>query len=143
MKISDQTVQEMLKIAMETKKHAYAPYSNYFVGACILTENNKMFGGCNIENASYGLTICAESSAIFSMVISDERKIKAILVTGTGPEMCTPCGACRQRLREFAPFNAPVYCCNDKEVLGIMTVEELLPNSFGPQHLETKNELFF
>lgn len=138
MKITDQTVQEMLKIAMETKQRAYAPYSKYLVGACILTENDKMFGGCNVENASYGLTICAESSAITRMIINGEKKIKALLVTGTGKEMCTPCGACRQRIREFVPLDTPIYLCDDKKILDVMTLDELLPKSFGPHHLTEK-----
>ena len=128
----------MVQQACEVMQHAYAPYSNYHVGACVQAEDGSMFVGCNVENASYGLTNCAERSAIFALIAAGKKQIKAIAIVGSGGQLCTPCGACRQVIREFIAPDAPIYLGDSKtkQVLKITNIAELLPWSFGPDHLE-------
>ena len=115
---------------MEMAKAAYAPYSHFRVGAAVLAESGKVYGGANVENASYGATICAERSAIFAAVNAGERKLMAIAVTET------PCGMCRQVMREFCdPKAFKVIVAKSTEDYREYTLEELLPESFGPDHL--------
>jgi cytidine deaminase len=128
----------MAKKACEVMQHAYAPYSKYHVGACVLAEDDTMFTGCNVENASYGLTICAERAAIFALISAGKKQIKAIAIVGSGAELGTPCGACRQVIREFAAPDAPIYLCDSrtKKVVETTNIDKLLPLSFGPDHLD-------
>jgi len=126
---------KMFEVAREMMKCAYAPYSNYRVGVCVEAEDGSFFGGCNVENASYGVTICAEVVAICAMIAAGNRKIKSLAVVGSGGELCTPCGRCRQFIREFAALNTPIYLCDKDKIAKIVTLEELLPLSFGPDHL--------
>ena len=114
---------------------AYVPYSKFKVGAAILDENDNYHVGCNVENAAYPIGNCGEASAISSMIISKGTKIIAIAVTGYGDMLCTPCGGCRQRIREFASLNTPIHMCNVDGHLKTLTLEELLPESFGPENL--------
>ena len=101
--ISREQQVDLLRHALEARQNAYAPYSHYTVGAAVLTDSGRIYTGCNVENASYGLTCCAERNAIFKAVGSGERKLLAVAVTGPeGGEMAMPCGACRQVLSEFA-----------------------------------------
>lgn len=129
-------VERMLEEAKKVRQNAYAPYSNFYVGACLTTESGAFYSGCNVECASYGLTVCAEVSAVSAMVAHGEKRIKAVLVVGGGAEMITPCGACRQVIREFALPQTPFYLCDEKDVKKIMKLEELLPFSFGPNFLQ-------
>lgn len=128
----------MAKKACEVRQHAYAPYSKFYVGACVQAEDGSMFSGCNVENASYGLGNCAERSAIFSLISAGKKRIKALAVVGSGGELVTPCGACRQVIREFADPDAPIYLCDSRngEVVKTTNIAELLPLSFGPEHLQ-------
>lgn len=128
----------MAKKACEAMKNAYAPYSKYQVGACVEAEDGSLFAGCNVENASYGLTCCAERSAIFALISAGKKKIKAIALVGSGNELCTPCGACRQVIREFAAPFAPIYLCDPQtqKVVETTNIKTLLPRSFGPEFLE-------
>ena len=122
----------------ETKKamsKAYVPYSNYPVGVLIVTDNGNTYTGCNVENASYPLGNCAEASAIASMVMGGEKKIKHIYVMTKNDEGGIPCGGCRQRIREFSDSNTEVFMCSKDGVKGRVNLSELLPNSFGPEHL--------
>ena len=122
----------------ETKKamsKAYVPYSNYPVGVLIVTDNGNIYTGCNVENASYPLGNCAEASAIASMVMGGEKKIKHIYVMTKNDEGGIPCGGCRQRIREFSDPNTEVFMCSKDGVQGRVNISELLPNSFGPEHL--------
>ena len=114
---------------------AYAPYSKFKVGAAILDDNDNYHVGCNVENAAYPIGNCAEASAIAAMIASNGTKIKAIAVTGYGDLLCTPCGGCRQRIREFASLEIPIIIGNEKEIKRIFTLSELLPSSFGPENL--------
>ena len=122
----------------ETKKamsKAYVPYSNYPVGVLIVTDNGNIYTGCNVENASYPLGNCAEASAIASMVMGGEKKIKHIYVMTKNDEGGIPCGGCRQRIREFSNSNTEVFMCSKDGVQGRVNLAELLPHSFGPEHL--------
>lgn len=127
----------LIEKALEAKKKAYVPYSKFSVGAAILTEDNKIYTGCNIEIASYSPTICAERTAIFKAVSEGHKNISAIAIVGDG-DMTFPCGVCRQVLREFGP-KAKVIIANSVDEYEEYSLEELLPHSFGPEDLQFKN----
>ena len=121
---------ELIERAMEMKRAAYAPYSHFHVGAAVLAESGRIYGGANVENASYGATVCAERSAVFAAVNAGERKLAAIAVTET------PCGVCRQVMREFCdPKAFRVIVAKSANDFRVFTLDELLPESFGPEHL--------
>ena len=124
-----------IKATKEAMSKAYVPYSNYPVGALIVTNNGNTYSGCNVENASYPLGNCAEASAIASMVIGGEKKIKTIYVMTKNDEGGIPCGGCRQRIREFSDENTQIIMCSPDGVQQRINLSELLPNSFGPEHL--------
>ncbi len=124
-----------IKATREAMSKAYVPYSNYPVGVLIVTDNGNTYTGCNVENASYPLGNCAEASAIASMVMGGEKKIKHIYVMTKNDEGGIPCGGCRQRIREFSDSNTEVFMCSKDGVQGRVNISELLPNSFGPEHL--------
>ena len=129
---------EMMKIARKARQNAYAPYSHFAVGAALLAESGRVYTGCNIENASYGLTCCAERNAIFAAVGAGERRFKMLAVAADSPEPVAPCGACRQVIAEFGiPF---VVMGNLKEETKTMTAEELLPYGFGQESMNNKGE---
>ena len=119
----------------EAMSKAYVPYSNYPVGALIVTDNGNTYSGCNVENASYPLGNCAEASAIASMILGGEKKIKTIYVMTKNDEGGIPCGGCRQRIREFSDENTQIIMCSPDGVQQRINLSELLPNSFGPEHL--------
>ena len=122
-----QNFDELLKAAQASRLRAYAPYSNYAVGAAVLGSAGQIYTGCNVENASYGLTLCAERNAISAMVGAGCTSIQAIAVaTADGG---TPCGACRQVIAEFATNDVPILCASDSSVQQF-TMAELLPSSF-------------
>jgi|TARA_B100000767_G_scaffold47570_1_gene42313 cytidine deaminase len=124
-----------IEATREAMSKAYVPYSNYPVGVLIVTDNGNTYTGCNVENASYPLGNCAEASAIASMVMGGEKKIKHIYVMTKNDEGGIPCGGCRQRIREFSDSNTEVFMCSKDGVQGRVNISELLPNSFGPEHL--------
>lgn len=129
---------ELMKMAIEARQNAYAPYSHFAVGAALLAESGKVYTGCNIENASYGLTCCAERNAIFAAVGAGERRFKMLAVAADSPEPVAPCGACRQVIAEFGiPL---VVMGNLKEATKTMTSEELLPYGFGQESMNNKGE---
>lgn len=129
---------ELMKMAIEVRQNAYAPYSHFAVGAALLAESGKVYTGCNIENASYGLTCCAERNAIFAAVGAGERRFKMLAVAADSPEPVAPCGACRQVIAEFGiPL---VVMGNLKEATKTMTAEELLPYGFGQESMNNKGE---
>ena len=125
--------EELLRRAREALKNAYAPYSRYRVGACILAADGRMFCGCNVENASYGLTICAERGAVMAAVAIGAREFTRIAIVSEG-SLPWPCGACRQVLREFAP-DIEVLVQGSEGNTHRATLSELLPMSFGPESL--------
>ena len=118
--------------AIEASKNSYSPYSNFAVGACVLTEHDKMYSGCNFENSSYGLTICAERNAVGSAIADGERRIKAIAIYSPNLELCHPCGACRQVLHEFRPSDSDMDVVLKRgEELVVIKLEKLLPGGFN------------
>ena len=119
----------------EAMNKAYVPYSNYPVGALIVTKNGNIYSGCNVENASYPLGNCAEAAAIASMVLAGEKNIKMIYVMSQNDQGGCPCGGCRQRLREFSDIDTQVILCSPSGVQQRLLLTDLLPNSFGPEHL--------
>ena len=119
----------------EAMNKAYVPYSNYQVGALIVTKNGNTYSGCNVENASYPLGNCAEAAAIASMVLAGEKYIRMIYVMTKNDEGGIPCGGCRQRIREFSDENTQIIMCSPDGVQQRINLSELLPNSFGPEHL--------
>jgi cytidine deaminase len=135
MNISTALRDQLIAAAHEATKHAHAPYSNFFVGAALLTGDGKIFSGCNVENASYGLTICAERNAIFAAVaasiVAPQGKIaiQAIAVVNAQNVPCSPCGACRQVIAEFG--NDIIVYHQGKNGIKQSTIAELLPDSFS------------
>ena len=132
---------ELLKGAMEARDHAYTPYSHFHVGAALLTKEGKVYQGCNIENAAYSPSVCAERTAFFKAVYEGERNFKAIAIMG-GPEtvkgpdcdICAPCGICRQLLYEFSDGLVMLCCKGDGSYLAL-TAEELLPHGFKSENM--------
>lgn len=121
--------------AASARARAYAPYSGFAVGAAALGSGGGVFAGCNVENAAYPVGTCAEAGALSAMVAGGETRLSAILVLGGGEGLCTPCGACRQRIREFAGPDAEIIVAGPEGVRRRFTLEELLPESFGPETL--------
>lgn len=124
------TYEEMIELAKEASNKAYAPYSKFSVGACILTENDKIYTGCNFENSSYGLAICAERNAVGSAILDGERKIKAVAIYSPNMDNCTPCGACRQVLSEFKCENGLDVIVKIGDGIKVYSLDELLPETF-------------
>jgi cytidine deaminase len=127
-------LERAMDAAREASKNAYAPYSNFHVGAAILTEGGALHAGCNVENASYGLAICAERNAAATMTLADpeDREIRLVAVFSPDASPCFPCGACRQVLREFGCKEVVV---EEESGLRRYPFEEILPHSFGPEDL--------
>lgn len=128
-------LQEMSKRAKEISEKAYCPYSKFRVGAVVLTGDGQLVEGCNVENASYGLTICAERNAIFQMVTRSKQKIAAVVIYTPTPKPSAPCGACRQVINEFGPDALVLSVCDGPDVLK-KHLSELLPDAFGPANLK-------
>lgn len=126
----DTGMKKLLEEAQKVKEKAYAPYSHFHVGCALKTDTGKFYSGCNVENTSYGLTICAERNAIFQMVADGEQHIAEILVTGDTEEFLPPCGACRQVIAEFSQKDTVVYMCNKHGKYQKTTVGELIPYTF-------------
>lgn len=121
---------ELLKVARKVQLNAYAAYSNFKVGAAILSEG-KIYSGCNVENAAYPSGTCAEENAIGAMVAAGSKKIDVILVLGSNQQGLVPCGACRQRIAEFGTAQTLVLCAGSDGITHRLTLEELLPYAFG------------
>lgn len=131
--MSDEIRKTLEEAACKAREQAYAPYSNFLVGAAVEGGSGTVYTGANVENASYGLTICAERAAIAQAVSAGERVIRAVAVcTENG---VTPCGACRQVIREFAVTECPVYILDAQGGSRATSVAALLPQSFGPENL--------
>lgn len=124
-------IKKMIEEASKVLVKAYAPYSRFTVASCICTTNNKLYTGVNIENGSYGLSLCAEACAICNMIISGEKKIKAMVILAGSNELCPPCGACRQRIHEFSSTETMIYLCNKDKILKNLPINELLPLAFN------------
>ncbi len=126
---------ELLAAARAARDAAYAPYSRFAVGAAVLDEQGRIHAGCNVENAAYPQGWCAEASAIAAMVLAGGRRIVAVAVCAEAAEPVTPCGGCRQKLREFAADDCPVWVGDASGLRATFTLGALLPHGFGPQHL--------
>ena len=121
--------EELVSLALQARENAYAPYSNFAVGAALLSADGEVFTGCNVENASYGLSMCAERVALFKAVCRGKRSFAAVAVAAGTGDYCRPCGACRQVLAEFGGHTR-VYMANRHGAYSEMTVAELLPEAF-------------
>jgi cytidine deaminase len=131
----DPALDALFEAAKAARARAYAPYSKFAVGAAIRDEQGRIHAGCNVENAAYPVGTCAEAGAISAMIAAGGTRIAAILVMADGAEPCTPCGGCRQRIREFAASDTPVHVADPGKIRASFTLEQLLPASFGPANL--------
>ena len=129
------TDEALFKAAEAVRARAHAPYSRFSVGAAILADDGKIYTGCNVENAAYPVGNCAEPSAIAAMLAGGGKRIKRIYVTGPGSAPVTPCGGCRQRIREFADLDVEIISHGVEGSPLICTLDQLLPHSFGPEYL--------
>lgn len=129
------TLDQLFQAAKAVRERAHVPYSRYQVGAAIRDETGRIHAGCNVENAAYPQGQCAEASAIGIMVAAGGKRIAEIVVIGAEGPLCTPCGGCRQRIREFASQEVAIHCGDPSGILRRFTLGELLPHSFGPDHL--------
>ena len=135
-KLTDEERQALIDLANETRRRAYAPYSNYPVGAALRTKSGKVFTGVNVENAAYPSTMCAERTAVFTAVTAGEREFEVIaVVTENGG---SPCGSCRQVLSEFGLDTIVLIADGEGKLLQETTVKELLPGAFTPEQLVKK-----
>ena len=121
---------KLLNLAKSASKNAYAPYSNFCVGASILSDSNNFYSGCNVENISYPVGTCAEAGAIAAMIVGGDKKIKEILIYASSKELITPCGACRQRIAEFSDSTTLIHLADDTGIKQTYTIAELLPLTF-------------
>ena len=134
--LSPEVQNRLLKAAREARKQAYAPYSKFMVGAAVLDEKGRIHAGCNVENAAYPQGVCAEAGALSAMALAGGRKARAVAVVGAGAKWVTPCGGCRQKLREFGKPDLPILIAGPTRLHATLTLDELLPHSFGPDHLK-------
>lgn len=121
----------MLDLARRALANAHAPYSRFRVGACLRARSGRLHAGCNVENSAYPVGQCAEGSALGAMVTAGDREIVEVLVVTEGPELCSPCGGCRQQLAEFGAPDVPVHLCGPGGLQRTLTIGELLPLAFG------------
>ena len=134
-------VEALFDAAKAAYDNAYAPYSKFPVGAAVMTPEGEIFSGCNVENAAYPQGSCAEAGAIAAMARAGRRRIAEAVVVGGGADLCTPCGGCRQRLREFAGPDTPIHVAGPEGLRASFTLAELLPQSFGPENLSQKEPM--
>lgn len=135
--LAEPLLQALLAAARHARSRAYAPYSGYQVGAAVLDDLGRIHVGCNVENAAYPQGLCAEAAALAAMVLAGSQRAQAVLVVGRGSTgaWVTPCGGCRQRLREFGSPDLLILSASDTAVGPSYTLRQLLPESFGPEHL--------
>ena len=138
--LAPDVLQRLLSASLAARALAHVPYSRYAVGAAILDESGAIHAGCNIENAAYPQGWCAEATALGAMVMAGGKQALAVLVTGPGPDVITPCGGCRQKLREFGDDSLLVIAADPGGVRQTWTLGQLLPASFGPDHLAHNSE---
>ena len=129
-------MQDLIDAAKKASKLAHVPYSKFYVGAAMRDEKGRVHAGANIENAAYPQGWCAECTAIGHLIMGGGTKITEVAVMGNGDTLCTPCGGCRQKIREFAVGDVKIHCCTEEgKLIRTFTLEELLPASFGPENL--------
>lgn len=127
---------EMLNYAEQAMRHAYMPYSHFAVGACLRASNGELFSGCNVENVSYGMSLCAEAGALAAMIRGGQQRWSEVLVISSGNLLCSPCGACRQRLAEFALPDSVCHLCTLAGDYRLVSMAELFPLPFNAANLE-------
>lgn len=132
--------EHLLENARTAMERAYAPYSGFAVGAAVITDTGNIYAGCNIENASYGLTNCAERTAVFHMVMAGDHTVKGVAVIADTLRAVSPCGACRQVLAEFGSGAAPVFMANLHGDIRRTTLGELLPYAFSGEDMDAHEE---
>ena len=133
--MDDKTLEALVDAARAARLQAYAPYSNFAVGAAVLDDAGRIHAGCNVENAAYPQGWCAEASALAVMVSAGGRRVLAVAVVGVADDPVTPCGGCRQKIREFAAADCPIWVVDLHSLRASHTLGSLLPHSFGPEHL--------
>jgi cytidine deaminase len=134
------SLNDLFEAARQVQAKAYAPYSRFKVGAAVRGESGAIYTGCNVENAAYPVGTCAEAGALAALVAAGERRIAEILIVGDGEGLVTPCGACRQRIREFADADVCIHVAGPEGVRRTFTLDELLPLAFGPDNLRAARE---
>jgi cytidine deaminase len=132
------SLDELFEAAKAIQARAYVPYSRFKVGAAIRSSGGGIFAGCNVENAAYPQGSCAETGAISAMIAAGENRIVEIVVIGDGASLVSPCGGCRQRIREFSGLETRVHIAGPDGIRASFTIEELLPFSFGPDNLSAR-----
>ncbi len=139
--MDEKMIRKLIETAAAQRQYSYAPYSEYRVGAALLTKDGRIFTGCNIENAAYGPSMCAERTAIFKAVSENVRVFEAICVVGgrgdAPSDFSVPCGVCRQVMAEFCEPSFKIIVAKDPENFELYTLDDLLPKSFGPENLKT------
>lgn len=133
--LSEERERHLVQVARDARLRAHAPYSRFAVGAALMDEQGRVHAGANIENAAYPQGLCAEAAALAHLVVAGGQRVVAAVVVGDGEQPVTPCGGCRQKLREFAGESLPVVVADLREVRLRTTLGALLPHSFGPEHL--------
>lgn len=133
------SVTALFDAAAQVRQQAHAPYSGFAVGAALRAEDGRIFVGCNVENAAYPSGTCAEQAVIAAMIAGGARKIEALAVLADGPRPVTPCGACRQRIREFATSSTQIHAGNLAGARQQFAFTDLLPHSFGPEALPERS----
>jgi cytidine deaminase len=136
--VSEADLARLVAAARDARAHAHAPYSRYAVGAALLDEHGRVHVGCNVENAAFPQSLCAEAVALGALVTAGGRRVVAAVVVGDTSHAITPCGGCRQKLREFADDDTPVWSADAQGWRARHTLGELLPASFGPSHLPAR-----
>lgn len=127
--------EKMLQKAISARNNAYAPYSKFYVGASILTENQNIFSSCNVENVSYPCGTCAEAGAIATMISNGDKKIVEILITSTGKDLVYPCGACLQRISEFSNPETLIHLADSNKICKTYKLKDLIPYQFNATEL--------
>lgn len=135
--VSQHDLDALADAARRARERAHAPYSRFRVGAALLDEHGRVHAGCNVENAAYPQSLCAEAVALGALVSAGARRVRAVVVAGDGSEAIVPCGGCRQKLSEFAAADTPVASVDAQGWRARHTLGELLPHGFGPGHLRT------
>ncbi len=126
---------DLFRAALAVQAHAYVPYSHFRVGCAVRSASGRVYAGCNVENAAYPQGWCAEASALAAMVSAGETELAAVVTVADGERLVTCCGGCRQKIREFAGPATLVHACGPEGLRRTFTLDELLPESFGPEHL--------
>jgi cytidine deaminase len=137
MTLTPELQQRLLEASLQARQRSYSPYSRYAVGAAVLDENGVIHLGANMENAAYPQGWCAEATALGAMLMAGSSRAQAVLVSGPGPDIITPCGGCRQKLREFGGPDLLIIAADPGGIRQQWTLEALLPFSFGPEHLKS------